>query len=86
MQVAVYRCKQLRIAQVAVAIQHAVWLCNRWVMEASLIYMENVQDVTFLPDNSFINEAGCQLGNYEQPILLGNNSLTVTGPGRLIRT
>ena len=50
------------------------------------MYMENVHGATFLPDNSFINEAGCKLGNYEQPIALGKNSLSVTGPSSLMRT
>ena len=63
-----------------------LWPCNRWVAEGSLIYMENVRDVTLLPDNSFTNKAGCRLGNYEQPIALGKNSHYVIGPHSLMRT
>jgi hypothetical protein len=34
--------------------------------------------VTFAPKNTFVNGAGCQNGDYQRPIVLGENAIDVT--------
>lgn len=52
-------------------------LTCRWVTPGSLIFVENVQNVSFSPVNTFQNTAGCTYGDYTRPINLGLNAVDV---------
>ncbi len=52
-------------------------LWRRWITPGALIFVENAQNVTISPPNTFINEAGCAFGDYARPIALGRNAVDV---------
>ena len=54
---------------------HCLW--RRWITPGALIFVENAQNVTISPPNTFINEAGCAFGDYARPIALGRNAVDV---------
>jgi hypothetical protein len=50
---------------------------RRWVTPGALIFAENVQNVSFSPANTVINDAGCTYGDYDRPISLGVNAVDI---------
>ena len=46
------------------------------------MFLENVHNITFEPANSFVNSRGCKLGDYDWPIVLGQNIVNVTAADR----
>ena len=54
----------------------------RWMAPGALMFLENVHNITFEPANSFVNSRGCKLGDYDWPIVLGQNIVNVTAADR----
>ncbi len=48
-----------------------------WITPGALIFVENAQNVTISPPNTFTNNAGCAFGDYARPIALGRNAVDV---------
>jgi len=65
------------LPEAAVTGAEAVISVCRWVTPGSLIFVENVQNVSFSPVNTFQNNAGCTYGDYTRPINLGLNAVDV---------